>query len=128
MSASTGVTIGDIKRFIFNRPFLQVGDADAIFGKGSKRSGASRLVYFAEDLDVWNRLAWGIYLWDFTYEDLDDTWNKINNYFSLSEHRQTLKYSASGFKVPIRIWIYKMLPVVRAGGYALRKKIERCLG
>nr|KAJ0194893.1 hypothetical protein LSAT_V11C700368580 [Lactuca sativa] len=65
--------------------------------------------------------AWGSYLWDFTYEDLEDTWNKINKYLSLSERRQTLKYSVSGFTAPFRIWIYEMLPAVRAYGFVLKK-------
>nr|KAJ0203036.1 hypothetical protein LSAT_V11C500244650 [Lactuca sativa] len=46
--------------------------------------------------------AWGSYLWDFTYVDIEDTWNKIDNYLSLPERRQTLKYSVSGFTAPIR--------------------------
>nr|KAJ0217079.1 hypothetical protein LSAT_V11C300121270 [Lactuca sativa] len=65
--------------------------------------------------------AWGSYLWDFTYVDLEDTWNKIHNYLSLPERGQTLKYSVSGFMAPIRIWIYEMIPVVRACGFASRK-------
>nr|KAJ0216372.1 hypothetical protein LSAT_V11C300133710 [Lactuca sativa] len=65
--------------------------------------------------------AWGNYLWDFTYVDLEDTWNKIDNYLSLPERRQTLKYSVSGFTAPIRIWIYEMIPAVRACGLVLRK-------
>nr|KAJ0214426.1 hypothetical protein LSAT_V11C400210130 [Lactuca sativa] len=47
---------------------------------------------------------------------------KINKYLSLPERRQTLKYSVSGFTAPIRIWIYEMLPAVRASGFVLRKK------
>nr|KAJ0225870.1 hypothetical protein LSAT_V11C100042880 [Lactuca sativa] len=35
--------------------------------------------------------------------------------------RQTLKYSVLGFTGPIRIWIYEMLPAVRACGLVLRK-------
>nr|KAJ0187197.1 hypothetical protein LSAT_V11C900489400 [Lactuca sativa] len=58
----------------------------------------------------------GSYLWDFTYDDHEDTWNKINKYLSLPERRQTLKYSVSGFTGPIR-----MLPAVRACGFVLRK-------
>nr|KAJ0197811.1 hypothetical protein LSAT_V11C700362120 [Lactuca sativa] len=58
---------------------------------------------------------------DFTYVDLEDTWNKIHNYLSLSERGQTLKYSVSGFTAPIRIWIYEMIPAVRACGFASRK-------
>nr|KAJ0217356.1 hypothetical protein LSAT_V11C300114540 [Lactuca sativa] len=65
--------------------------------------------------------AWGNYLWDFTYVDLEDTWNKIHNYLSLSERGQTLKYSVSGFTATIRIWIYEMIPAVRACGFASRK-------
>nr|KAJ0218626.1 hypothetical protein LSAT_V11C300119600 [Lactuca sativa] len=65
--------------------------------------------------------ALGSYLWDFTYDDLEDTWNKINKYLSLPECRQTLKYSVSGFTAPLRIWIYEMLPAVRACGFVLRK-------
>nr|KAJ0217895.1 hypothetical protein LSAT_V11C300127150 [Lactuca sativa] len=65
--------------------------------------------------------AWGSYLWDFTYVDIKDTWNKIDNYLSLSERRQTLKYSVSGFTAPISIWIYEMIPAVRACGLVLRK-------
>nr|KAJ0208736.1 hypothetical protein LSAT_V11C400199960 [Lactuca sativa] len=30
----------------------------------------------------------GSYLWKFTYNDLDDTWKKINRYFSLPKRRQ----------------------------------------
>nr|KAJ0204228.1 hypothetical protein LSAT_V11C500287120 [Lactuca sativa] len=33
-----------------------------------------------------------IYLSEFTYDDLEDTWNKIDRYFSLPERRQTFKY------------------------------------
>nr|KAJ0220306.1 hypothetical protein LSAT_V11C200059300 [Lactuca sativa] len=65
--------------------------------------------------------VWGSYLWDFTYVDLKDTWNKIHNYLSLSERGQTLKYSVSGFTAPIRIWIYEMIPAVHACGFASRK-------
>nr|KAJ0210973.1 hypothetical protein LSAT_V11C400225840 [Lactuca sativa] len=65
--------------------------------------------------------AWGSYLWDFTYVDLEDRWNKIDNYLSLPERRQTLKYSVSGFTAPIRIWIYEMIPAVHACGLVLRK-------
>nr|KAJ0195510.1 hypothetical protein LSAT_V11C700373550 [Lactuca sativa] len=60
--------------------------------------------------------AWGSYLWDFTYVDLEDTWNKINHYLSLPERRQTLKYSVSGFTAPTR-----MFPAVHACGFVLRK-------
>nr|KAJ0199831.1 hypothetical protein LSAT_V11C600325140 [Lactuca sativa] len=77
--------------------------------------------YLAENLDLWNSFAWGSYLWDFTYVDLEDTWNKIHHYLSLPERGQTLKYSVSGFTAPIRIWIYEMIPAVRACGFALRK-------
>nr|KAJ0205813.1 hypothetical protein LSAT_V11C500284660 [Lactuca sativa] len=62
-------------------------------------------------------------IWE-VFEVLDDvrhTWNKIDNYLSLSERRQTLKYSVSGFTAPIRIWIYEMIPSVRACGFVLRK-------
>nr|KAJ0208356.1 hypothetical protein LSAT_V11C500242370 [Lactuca sativa] len=52
-----------------------------------------------------------IYLRKFTYDDLEDTWNKINKYLSLPEPRQSFKYP---------IWIYKMLPSVR-GSYVLHK-------
>nr|KAJ0187422.1 hypothetical protein LSAT_V11C900486640 [Lactuca sativa] len=64
--------------------------------------------------------AWGSYLWDFTFDDLKDTWNKIDKYFSTLERRQTFKYSISGFTVAFRIWIYEMLPVVRVCGFVLR--------
>ncbi|KAL7598019.1 hypothetical protein Lser_V15G26526 [Lactuca serriola] len=133
---NNSVKINDIKSFIFNRPFLQVGDADAVrlcliyilcegfLGKEVDDRVPQDWFILAEDLDVWNRFPWGSYLWDFTYEDLEDTWNKINNYFSLSEHRQTLKYSVSGFTAPIKIWIYERFPAVRAGGYASRKNRE----
>nr|KAJ0215765.1 hypothetical protein LSAT_V11C300106510 [Lactuca sativa] len=69
-------------------------------------------------------------IWE-VFEVLDDvrraifrdtnTWNKIHNYLSLSERRQTLKYSVSGFTAPIRIWIYEMILAVRACGFVLRK-------
>nr|KAJ0215809.1 hypothetical protein LSAT_V11C300143030 [Lactuca sativa] len=77
--------------------------------------------YLAENLDLWNSFAWGSYLWDFTYVDLEDTWNKIHHYLSLPKRGQTLKYSVSGFTAPIRIWIYEMIPAVRACGFASRK-------
>nr|KAJ0199258.1 hypothetical protein LSAT_V11C600304770 [Lactuca sativa]KAJ0201377.1 hypothetical protein LSAT_V11C600304820 [Lactuca sativa] len=51
-------------------------------------------------------------------------WNKIHNYLSLPERGQTLKYSVSGFTAPIRIWIYEMIPAVRACGFASRKNKE----
>nr|KAJ0186514.1 hypothetical protein LSAT_V11C900465410 [Lactuca sativa] len=59
---------------------------------------------------------WGSYLWVFTYDDLEDTWNKIDRYFSLHERRQTFKYSISGFTASFRI-----LQAVRACEFALRK-------
>nr|KAJ0219349.1 hypothetical protein LSAT_V11C300133980 [Lactuca sativa] len=61
--------------------------------------------------------VWGSYLWDITYDDLEDTWNKMNKYLSLPERRQTLKYSVSGFTTPIRMWMYEMLPAVHACGF-----------
>nr|KAJ0205931.1 hypothetical protein LSAT_V11C500242790 [Lactuca sativa] len=114
------VEIGDLKSLILYQTFLEVDNADAV---------RVCLIYILCEgflgkeindwnLDVWNR---GSYLWDFTYDDLEDTWNKINKYLSLPERRQTLKYSVSGFTGPIRIWIYEMLPTVRACGFVLRK-------
>nr|KAJ0209397.1 hypothetical protein LSAT_V11C400210090 [Lactuca sativa] len=91
---NSSVKVGDLKRLILNRTFLELDDVDAVRGS---------------------------YLWDFTYVDLEDTWNKIDNYLSLPERRQTLKYSVSGFTAPIRIWIYEMIPAVRACGLVLRK-------
>nr|KAJ0202192.1 hypothetical protein LSAT_V11C600298970 [Lactuca sativa] len=115
---NSSVKIGDLKSFILNQPFLEVGDADAV---------RVCLIYILcegflgkkindRNLDVWNIFVWGSYLWDFTYEDLEDTWNKINKYLSLPERCQTLKYSVSGFTAPFR-----MLPAVRACGFVLRK-------
>nr|KAJ0213468.1 hypothetical protein LSAT_V11C400204660 [Lactuca sativa] len=120
---NSSVKIGDLKSLILNQTFLEVDDADAV---------RVCLIYILcesvlgkeindRNLDVWNSFAWGSYLWDFTYDDLEKTWNKINKYLSLPEHRQTLKYSVSGFTGPIRIWIYEMLPVVRACEFVLRK-------
>nr|KAJ0194658.1 hypothetical protein LSAT_V11C700385420 [Lactuca sativa] len=100
---NSSVKIGDLKSFILNQPFLEVDDADA--------------VRVCLNLDFWNIFAWGSYLCDFTYDGLEDTWNKINKYLSLPEHRQTLKYSVLGFTAPIRIWIYDMLLAVRACGF-----------
>nr|KAJ0215496.1 hypothetical protein LSAT_V11C300103030 [Lactuca sativa] len=79
------------------------------------------LIYIITIFFCFVNFAWGNYLWDFTYDDLEDTWNKINKYLSLLECRQTLKYTVSGFTAPIRIWIYAMLPAVRACGFVLRK-------
>nr|KAJ0200769.1 hypothetical protein LSAT_V11C600324800 [Lactuca sativa] len=64
------------------------------FGKRNKQSSAARLI--AENLD-------------------------IDKYLSLSERGQTFKYSILGFTAPFRIWIYEMFPIVRVGGFALRK-------
>nr|KAJ0188898.1 hypothetical protein LSAT_V11C900483480 [Lactuca sativa] len=118
---NSSVKIGDLKRLILNRTFLALDDVDAVrvFWVKKLMIGCHKIGFFlAEDLDLWNSFAWGSYLWDFTYVDLEDTWNKIHNYLSLSERGQTLKYSVSGFTAPIRIWIYEMIPTVRACGFA----------
>nr|KAJ0204941.1 hypothetical protein LSAT_V11C500276840 [Lactuca sativa] len=57
-------------------------------------------------------------VWEFTYDDLEDTWNKINKYLSLSEPRQYFKYFVLGITAPFKIWIYEILPYVR-GAYSL---------
>nr|KAJ0220712.1 hypothetical protein LSAT_V11C200056930 [Lactuca sativa] len=79
------------------------------------------LIYIITIFFCFVSFAWGSYLWDFTYDDLEDTWNKVNKHLSLPECRQTLKYSVSGFTAPIRIWLYEMLPAVRGCGFVLRK-------
>nr|KAJ0191482.1 hypothetical protein LSAT_V11C800409240 [Lactuca sativa] len=94
---NSSVKIGKLKHLILNQTFLALDDVDAV------------------------KLRLGSYLWDFTYVDLEDTWNKIHHYLSLSERGQTLKYSVLGFTAPIRIWIYEMIPAVRACGFASRK-------
>nr|KAJ0216392.1 hypothetical protein LSAT_V11C300144120 [Lactuca sativa] len=112
---NSSVKIGDLKHLILNRTFLEVDDVDAVrvcliyllcegfLGKEiNDRGPQDWFFFFAENLDLWNSFAWGSYLLDFTYVDLEDTWNKINNYLSLPERRQTLKYSVSGFTAPIR--------------------------
>nr|KAJ0197318.1 hypothetical protein LSAT_V11C700350140 [Lactuca sativa] len=132
---NSSVKIGDLKRLILNRTFLALDDVDAVrvsliyilcegfFWVKKLMIGCHKSVFFffAENLDLWNGFAWGSYLWDFTYVDLEDTWNKIHNYLSLSERGQTLNYSVSGFTAPIRIWIYEMIPAVRACGFASRR-------
>nr|KAJ0204616.1 hypothetical protein LSAT_V11C500259150 [Lactuca sativa] len=74
------------------------------------------------NFDGWNIFAWGSYLWEFTYDNREDMWNKINKYLSLPEPCQSFKYSVSGFTAPFRIWIYKMLPFVRSGYVLCRNK------
>nr|KAJ0194194.1 hypothetical protein LSAT_V11C800402270 [Lactuca sativa] len=83
---NSSVKIGDLKHLILNRTFLALDDVDAV---------RVCLIYIF--------FAWGSYLWDFTYVDLEDIWNKIHNYLSLYERGQTLKYSVSGFTAPIRL-------------------------
>nr|KAJ0188397.1 hypothetical protein LSAT_V11C900483220 [Lactuca sativa] len=65
------------------------------------------------------------YVIDFIYDDLEDTWNKINRYFSLPERRETFKCSISGLRCYLGcycyIWVYEILPSVRACGFVLRK-------
>nr|KAJ0216027.1 hypothetical protein LSAT_V11C300144170 [Lactuca sativa] len=111
---NSSVKIGDLKSLILNQTFLEVDDADAVrvcliyilcecfLGKEINDRVPQDWFFFAENLDVWNSFAWGSYLWDFTYDDLEDTWNKINKYLSLPKRCQTLKYSVSGFTGPIR--------------------------
>nr|KAJ0216994.1 hypothetical protein LSAT_V11C300113920 [Lactuca sativa] len=111
---NSSVKIGDLK---------QVEDVDAVrvcliyilcesfLGKEINDRVPQDWFFLAENLNIWNS-----YLWDFTYVDLEDTWSKINNYLSLPERRQTLKYFVSGFTALIRIWIYEMIPTVRACG------------
>nr|KAJ0212832.1 hypothetical protein LSAT_V11C400164320 [Lactuca sativa] len=130
---NSSVKIGDLKRLILNQTFLALDDVDAVrvcliyvlcesfLGKEVNDRVPQDWFFLAENLDLWNSFAWGSYLWDFTYVDLEDTWNKIHHYLSLSERGQTLKYSVSGFTAPIRIWIYEMIPAVRACGFASRK-------
>nr|KAJ0219184.1 hypothetical protein LSAT_V11C300108670 [Lactuca sativa] len=130
---NSSVKIGDLKRLILNRTFLALDDVDAVrvcliyilcegfLGKEVNDRVLQDWFFFAENLNLWNSFAWGSYLWDFTYVDLEDTWNKIHNYLSLSERGQTLKYFVSGFTAPIRLWIYEMIPAVRACGFASRK-------
>ncbi|KAL7594647.1 hypothetical protein Lser_V15G29007 [Lactuca serriola] len=130
---NSSVKIGDLKRLILNQTFLALDDVDAVrvcliyilcegfLGKEVNDRVPQDWFFLAENLDLWNSFAWGSYLWDFTYVDLEDTWNKIHNYLSLSKRRQTLKYSVSGSTTPIRIWIYEMIPAVRACGFVLRK-------
>nr|KAJ0199285.1 hypothetical protein LSAT_V11C600334850 [Lactuca sativa] len=97
---NSSVKIGDLKRLILNRTFLELDDVDAV---------RVCLIYILCE--------------SFLGKEVNDrdTWNKIDNYLSLSERRQTLKYSVSGFTAPIRIWIYEMIPAVRACGFVLRK-------
>nr|KAJ0201149.1 hypothetical protein LSAT_V11C600316790 [Lactuca sativa] len=130
---NSSVKIGDLKSLILNQTFLALDDVDAVrvcliyilcegfLGKEVNDRVPQDWFYLAENLDLWNSFAWGSYLWDFTYVDLEDTWNKIHNHLSLPERGQTLKYSVSGFTAPIRIWIYEMIPAVRACGFASRK-------
>nr|KAJ0202202.1 hypothetical protein LSAT_V11C600321410 [Lactuca sativa] len=116
---------------LFHKMFLhQIRPDPVLSPDGIKRLyfrvGNTKMVYGPEEFCLitgfnFGDFAWGSYLWDFTYVDIEDTWNKIHNYLSLSERRQTLKYSVSGFTAPIRIWIYEMIPAVRACGFVLRK-------
>ncbi|KAL7594372.1 hypothetical protein Lser_V15G27863 [Lactuca serriola] len=111
---NSSVKIGDLKRLILNQTFLALDDVDAVrvcliyvlcegfLGKEVNDRVPQDWFFFAENLDLWNSFVWGSYLWDFTYVDLEDTWNKIYHYLSLSERGQTLKYSVSGFTALIR--------------------------
>nr|KAJ0213706.1 hypothetical protein LSAT_V11C400161190 [Lactuca sativa] len=65
------------------------------------------------NLDDLNMFPWASYLWEFTFDDLQESWNKINNYLSVPEPRRPFKYSVSGFTSPFRIWIYEMFPYAR---------------
>nr|KAJ0195764.1 hypothetical protein LSAT_V11C700363650 [Lactuca sativa] len=115
------VKIGDLKSFILNQPFLEVADTDVVRvclitilyeGFLGKEINDRVLQDWFFLLRIWMSET-GSYLRDFTYENLEDTWNKINKYLSLSERRQTLKYS-----------IYEMRPTVRACEFVLRKNSD----
>nr|KAJ0195067.1 hypothetical protein LSAT_V11C700345330 [Lactuca sativa] len=116
---NSSVKIGDLKSFVLNHPFLEASDDDAVrvcliyvlcegfLGK-EINDRVPQDWFFSLRISIF---VWGNYLWDFTYDDLDDTWNKIDKYISLAER-------VSRFTAPFRIWIYEMLPVVRTGGFA----------
>nr|KAJ0193305.1 hypothetical protein LSAT_V11C800396240 [Lactuca sativa] len=94
---NSSVKIGDLKRLILNRTFLALDDVDAVrvFWVKKLMIGCHKIDFF------WLRI-----------------W--ISGTASLGRG-QTLKYSVSGFTAPIRIWIYEMIPAVRACGFASRK-------
>nr|KAJ0218406.1 hypothetical protein LSAT_V11C300147910 [Lactuca sativa] len=97
---------------LFHKMFLhQIRPNPVLSPDGIKRLyfrvGNTKMVYGPEEFCLitgfnFGDFAWGSYLWDFTYVDLEDTWNKIHHYLSLPERGQTLKYSVSGFTAPIR--------------------------
>nr|KAJ0207172.1 hypothetical protein LSAT_V11C500259060 [Lactuca sativa] len=107
---NSSVKIGDLKSFILNQPFLEVGDADAV---------RVCLIYILCESflkkEINDRVPQD---WFFFFFFLLRNW--ISETFLLG-HRQTLKYFVSGFTAPFRIWIYEMLPVVHACGFVLRK-------
>nr|KAJ0198131.1 hypothetical protein LSAT_V11C700352040 [Lactuca sativa] len=126
---NSSVKIDDLKSFILNQPFLEVDDADAvrvclIYILCECFLGKEINDWVPQDCFILLIFDWGSYLRDFTYDDLEDTWNKINKYLSLLERRQTLKYSVSGFTAPIRICIEKNRDMPRMKQWSGTKKLK----
>nr|KAJ0207278.1 hypothetical protein LSAT_V11C500247110 [Lactuca sativa] len=119
--------ICDLKSY---QPFLAAIDDDAVracliyvlcecyLGKEANDRVPQDWVFFSENLDGWSIFAWDSYLWEFTYDYLEDTWNKFNKYLSLPKPCQPFKYPVSVFTASFK---YFMLPSVRGGGFTLRK-------
>nr|KAJ0222219.1 hypothetical protein LSAT_V11C200092620 [Lactuca sativa] len=95
---------------IFHKMFLHQLRLDVVVSlDGIKRLylrlGDTKMVYGPEEFCFIIGFAWNSYLWEVTCDDLEDTCNKIDRYFSLSERRQTFKYSVSGFTAPFMLFV-----------------------
>ncbi|CAH1433425.1 unnamed protein product [Lactuca virosa] len=75
-------------------------------------------LWLIENLDDWNRFAWGSFLWHHSYGELRKIFGKIDDYVKANEDKQ-LKYTVSGFSAPFKIWIWEMFPYIR-GKYSIR--------
>nr|KAJ0215112.1 hypothetical protein LSAT_V11C300123180 [Lactuca sativa] len=72
--------VGDTKMVYVPEEFclitrLNFGEYPKMIAKkvSEKIVSSKKNVYCVNNLDVWNNFSWGSYLWNFTYEDLEDT-------------------------------------------------------
>ncbi|KAL4569297.1 hypothetical protein LXL04_024933 [Taraxacum kok-saghyz] len=70
----------------------------------------------ADDINSWNRFAWGTYLWEYTYVQMSHIFKTIAEYvkdfYDMGTDKH-LKYTVVGFMFPFKIWIWETFPIIR---------------
>ncbi|CAH1442700.1 unnamed protein product [Lactuca virosa] len=115
LNQKADLTLKGVVGTIIKDYFLRLTQSQRGLHGRDVKTGIPAAVYkLADNIDDWNRFAWGTYFWKYTSSLMRGMFKKIEEFRVLKqanpESKKVHKYTVPGFMLPFKIWILETFP------------------